>query len=163
MGEHRVKKAIKSETKPRKEGRPTKFEPQMLEQVVKLCRLGAKDKELADFFHVSEQTLNTWKKTNPEFLESMTEGKELSDANIAHSLYHRAKGYEHDDVHVSNFQGEVTLTPIRKHYPPDTAAATLWLKNRRPDLWRDRVEHTGPDGGPLDIKVHFGKQDASGR
>ncbi len=41
----------------------------------------------------------------------MSEGKEIADATIAESLYHRAKGYSHPEVHVSNYQGAVTLTP----------------------------------------------------
>jgi hypothetical protein len=38
-----------------------------------------------------------------------------------------------------------------RHYPPDTTACIFWLKNRRPDLWRDKVhnEHTTPNGKPL--------------
>jgi hypothetical protein len=124
-----------------KVGRPSKFDPAMLEQTEKLCKLGATDKELADFFGVSEQTVNTWKVEHPEFLESIRNGKELADANVASRLYARAIGYEHDDVHISNYQGEITQTPIRKHYPPDTAAAIIWLKNRQPKKWRDKVEH----------------------
>jgi hypothetical protein len=62
-------------------------------------------------------------------------------------------GFEHDDMHVSTHQGEVTLTPVRRYYPPDTNAASLWLRNRQKDKWRDRVEHTGADGGPVTIKI----------
>lgn len=45
-------------------------------------------------------------------------------------------------MHISNYQGDVTITPIVKHYPPDTAAAFIWLKNRAG--WRDKqeVDHT---------------------
>ncbi|WP_295448053.1 hypothetical protein [uncultured Thiodictyon sp.] len=32
------------------------------------------------------------------------------------------------------------MTEISKHYPPDTAAASLWLRNRQPALWWDKVE-----------------------
>jgi len=27
-----------------------------------------------------------------------------------------------------------------QHYPPDTTAASLWLRNRQPDKWRDRQQ-----------------------
>jgi hypothetical protein len=50
-------------------------------------------------------------------------------------------GYSHPEVHVSNYQGEITLTPLTKHYPPDTQAASLWLRNRQPQKWRDKHEH----------------------
>lgn len=51
--------------------------------------------------------------------------------------------------------GEIVVTPTIKHYPPDTAAATLWLKNRQPNVWRDKVETalTGPDGGPIQSRI----------
>lgn len=85
----------------------------------------------------------------------MRAGKEEADATIADSLYHRAKGYSHPEVHVSNYQGAVTLTPLTKHYPPDTAAASLWLRNRQPKRWRDKVDHelAGPNGGPIPVKA----------
>ena len=133
-----VKTSMKSNNKV---GRPSKFDPKMLEQVEKLCMLGATDREMADFFEVSEQTFYTWKHEHPEFLEALRKGKEEADANVASRLYARAIGYEHDDVHISNYQGQVTQTPIRKHYPPDTAAAIIWLKNRQPKRWRDKVDH----------------------
>ncbi|MCY1295079.1 hypothetical protein D9M70_444010 [compost metagenome] len=30
--------------------------------------------------------------------------------------------------------------PTVKHYPPDPGAAIFWLKNRQPELWKERVE-----------------------
>lgn len=132
-----------------KGGRPTLYKPEYVEQAKKLCLLGATDRELADFFKVSEQTLNSWKTQHPEFLESLKVGKEQADQRVERSLYQRALGYSHPDVHVSNFQGLVTLTPIIKHYPPETTAGIFWLKNRKPEEWRDRIEHTGKDGGPI--------------
>ena len=128
-----------------KGGRPTAYRVAYCKQAMKLCLLGATDKQLADFFQVSEQTLNTWKQKYPKFLESLKEGKEKADAMVANRLYMRALGYSHPEVHVSNYQGDITLTPLTKHYPPDSTAAIFWLKNRRPDQWRDRhdVEHSG--------------------
>lgn len=61
-------------------------------------------------------------------------------AAVAESLYKRALGYSHPDVHISNFQGMITVTDIVKHYPPDTGAAFIWLKNRQPHKWKDKVE-----------------------
>lgn len=126
-------------------GRPKKYKKEYNDQVYKLCLLGATDKEIADFFNVTEQTVNNWKQSEPEFFEPLKRGKMEADTEIAKALYHRAKGYSHSDVHISNYQGEVTITPIVKHYPPDTGAAMAWLKNRQPDKWRDKqeIEHSG--------------------
>jgi len=137
-------------------GRPTKYDPAYCEQAEKLAKLGATDKEIADFFEVSEQTLNAWKHAHPEFLESLKKGKEIADAEVASKLFHRATGYEHEEVHVSNYQGEITLTPLVKHYPPDTTAAIFWLKNRQRTKWRDKQdhEHTGKDGESLKQEIN---------
>lgn len=129
--------------------RPTLYKKDYDEQARKYCLLGATDKDLAEFFEVEESTLNNWKKAHPSFLESIKKGKAQADANVADRLYQRAMGYEHDDVHVSNYQGEVSLTPIRKIYAPDPTAAIFWLKNRQAKQWRDKIvqEHTDPNGG----------------
>lgn len=144
------KKAAKPEIKHESVGRPSEYREEYIEQARKFCLLGATDKELADFFHVTVTTLNNWKNEHPEFLVSIQEGKEIADANVADRLYQRALGYSHPEVHVSNYQGVVTLTPLTKHYPPDTQAGSLWLRNRQPAKWRDKVEQqitgTGPNG-----------------
>jgi ssDNA-binding replication factor A large subunit len=64
---------------------------------------------------------------------------------VSARLVERAMGYSHPDVDirtisVGNGFSEIVKTPIIKHYPPDTAAASLWLRNRQPDKWRDKPE-----------------------
>lgn len=137
-----------------KVGRPTVYRADYAEQARKLCLLSATDVELAAFFEVSEQTLNTWKKAHPEFLESITHGKVLADANVASRLYERAMGYSHDAVKIvaNAVTGDEHIVPFTQHYPPDTQAASLWLRNRQPSKWRDRQEITGADGGPLIVQ-----------
>lgn len=123
-------------------GRPSMYQPQFSEQALKLCRLGATDRELADFFGVSEQTINAWKTAHPEFLESLRAGKGMADAEVADKLFKRATGYEHAAVKiVANANtGQEHIVDYTERYPPDTTAAIFWLKNRRPDLWRDKTE-----------------------
>lgn len=136
-------------------GRPSDYRPEYAEQARKLCLLGATDKKMADFFGVSEQTLNAWKSAHPEFLESITRGKEIADAEIAEALFHRAKGYKHPAVKIMSVNGAVVHEDYVEHYPPDTQAASLWLRNRQPELWRDKVqtELTGANGGPIQTKA----------
>jgi DNA-binding XRE family transcriptional regulator len=127
-------------------GRPSKYKEEYAEQAYKLCLLGATDKSLADFFEVSEQTLNAWKSQQPKFLESLKRGKEIADATVAQKLYHRAIGYEHPEIITATHQGQITDTmEVTKHYAPDPTAAIFWLKNRKPKEWRDKqdIEHSG--------------------
>jgi hypothetical protein len=91
---------------------------------------------------VTEKTIRNWKK-RLEFITALKKGKVDADARVAEALYHRALGYSHPDVHISNYQGDITITDITKHYPPDTAAAFIWLKNRAG--WKDKTEHVLED------------------
>lgn len=121
-------------------GRPSDYKPEYDEQAKKLCRLGATDSDLADFFEVTEQTINNWKTSYPEFFESIKKGKLTADMEVADRLYQRALGFEHDSEEIKVADGEVIRVPIRKIYPPDSTAAIFWLKNRRSKDWRDKQE-----------------------
>jgi len=121
-------------------GRPSNYKSEYAEQAYKFCLLGATDARLGEFFSVSEQTINAWKASHPQFLESIKRGKEIADAEIAHALYHRAKGYSHPAVKIFNNQGEIIKEEYTEHYPPDTGAAMAWLKNRQHKDWRDKQE-----------------------
>lgn len=122
-------------------GRPSKYRPEFDGQAAKLCKLGATDRELADFFSVTEQTLNNWKSDYPTFFESLKRGKAESDERVEQSLYRRALGYSHDAVKIlMTKDGDVYREEYVEHYPPDTTACIFWLKNRRPDAWRDRFD-----------------------
>ena len=128
-------------------GRPTDYREEFSEQAYKLCLLKATDAQLADFFEVSEQTINTWKSKHSEFLESLKKGKQVADMEVAKSLYHRATGYSHPEDKIFNAGGEPLVVPTIKHYPPDTAAALIWLKNRAG--WTDRQEMVHEAGKSL--------------
>lgn len=106
---------------------------------------------MADFFGVTINTIGNWKARYPEFLGALKDGKDAADNRVERSLYHRAVGYSYDAVHFSSYRGAVTKTKYREHCPPDTTAQIFWLKNRRPDQWRDKQiqEVTGADGAPL--------------
>lgn len=134
--------------------RPTDFQPEYVEQARKLCKLGATDQEIADFFEVSARTIYRWKANNEEFCQALKSGKDEADDRVERSLFARANGYEHDEVDIRVIGQEIVQTQIRKFYPPDTTAAIFWLKNRRPAEWRDKRENelTGPNGGPVQVQ-----------
>lgn len=138
--------------------RPSKFKTEYIAQAQKLCKLGATDNEVADFFGVDVRTLYRWKNESDEFCQSLKVGKAEADERVERSLFSRALGYEHPEVDIRVVDKEIIQTPIVKYYPPDTTAAIFWLKNRRPEEWRDRHEVTGKGGGP--IQMTFNNTDA---
>jgi hypothetical protein len=121
-------------------GAPTKYKKEYDELAYKFCLLGATDVKLAEFFGVAESTIHLWKLKHESFSESIKKGKQIADAEVASSLYHRALGYSHPEVKVFNNQGEIVTHDTVKHYAPDPTAAIFWLKNRHPANWRDKTE-----------------------
>ena len=141
----------KNPAEKKKRGRKSEYKIEYSDQALKLCLLGATDKELAEFFSVSEQTLNKWKKDYPEFLESLKKGKSIADANVASRLYNRAIGYACEATKFAASEGKITDSKeYTEHYPPDTTAAIFWLKNRQPEKWRDKKE--------VDTNVNLGDE-----
>lgn len=128
-------------------GRPSKYRAEFAEQAYKFCLLGAKGDELARMFDVTPSTIDLWKTAHPEFSGSITRGMTTADAEVAERMYMRAMGYSHEAVKIFMPAGatQPVYAPYTEHYPPDTPAASLWLRNRQPAKWRDKqdVEHSG--------------------
>lgn len=125
----------------------TKYDPAFNELAASVARvMGCTDKQLAEVLGISEATLYDWKIKHPDFAEALQAGKDSFDNQLVEgALLQRAIGYSHDDVHISNYKGEITVTPITKHYAPDVAAIKHWQLNRDRHRWAvdQAVEHTG--------------------
>ena len=137
-------------------GRPTKFDERFCKIATDLTRLGFTNDQLAKSFAVALSTLNNWIATRPEFLDAVKKGREDADANVARSLYERAIGYKHDAVKIMQYEGDPVIVPYVEHYPPDTVAGIFWLRNRRPDMWRNNPtpEDNAPPPAPVKIEVN---------
>ncbi len=134
-------------------GRPSKFKPEFSEQARKLCLLGATDQEIADFFEVEVRTIYRWKAENNQFCQALKAGKAEADDRVERSLYQQAIGYEQDEVKIfmpANAEAPV-YAPYRARIAPNVTAAIFWLKNRKKEDWRDKLdhEHSGPGGKDL--------------
>src|SRR5262249_11600614 len=108
------------------------------------CERGMTDIEVADMLGIGSATLYRWKLEYPAFSRVFKLGKAEADNRVERSLYSRAVGYDYiAEKPVMTRHGQKTMQ-YRAHVPPDTAAAVWYLKNRRPDRWRDsfRHEHT---------------------
>ena len=134
--------------------RPSVYSADLNETVRKLALLGATDKEMADILGIAESTFHKWKIDHPVFSESITRGKVIADSEVAERLYQRALGYSHKAVKIFNSEGIPLVVDYVEHYPPDTQAASLWLRNRQPKKWRDKVDHE--HSGELTIHVSTG-------
>lgn len=132
---------IGPESQKKPKGRPSVYNAEVYPRASReMAAEGKTLAEIAKAFGVHPFTLYTWRQENPDLDAAIKQGNRLADDRVEEALYARAVGYEHPDVHVSNFQGAITLTPIVKRYAPDATSMIFWLKNRRPREWRDRIE-----------------------
>jgi hypothetical protein len=148
-------------------GRPSGYKPEFATQAEKLCRLGATEREIADFFGVATVTIWRWAHAHDDFCSALRAGKEACDDRVERSLYHRAIGYSHEAVKIFMPAGakEPVYAPYTEHVPPDVGAASLWLRNRRGEVWRDKVEvkHSGAINRAEDLSDAELEDIASGR
>jgi len=142
----KTRKNSKADSEQPKMGRPSGYKLEYATQAAKLCRLGATDSDLADFFGVTTRTIQNWSSRYEDFFRALKDFKDLADDRVERTLYQRAIGYEYDAVKIFNANGEPLVVPYRERVQPDTTAMIFWLKNRQPERWRDvhKHEHGGP-------------------
>ena len=143
----------------------TKWHPDFPLRAQDYARQGMIDKEIAAKLGISEDTLYTYLKKYPEFSEALKEGKAPVDVEVENALLKRARGYEYEEVTVEYAPAKpgekaqpTKVKKVTKQVIPDTKAHVFWLKNRRPDIWRDRQDIelpgiTDPESNRLLIEV----------
>lgn len=140
--------------KPKKGGRPSSFRPEFMEQAEEMALLGLTTEQMAKVLGVAKSTFDLWLKKNKKFSDTVKRGKEAADAKVAAALFHRACGYSHKATKIMQYEGVPIEVEYIQHYPPDTAAAFIWLKNRQPALWRDKNDDpTGNAPPPASVPV----------
>lgn len=109
------------------------------------ARDGLTDQQISEKVGINPATLYDWKKKYPEISESLKRGKEVVDIEVENALFKRAIGYRYQEIKTEDTaEGEKVTTTI-KEVVPDVTAQIFWLKNRKPDQWRDKqdIVHSG--------------------
>ena len=127
--------------------RPTKYNAKYHVPWAKsLAMEGLTEKQIADSMEIAMSTFSKWKNEHPEFSEAVKKGKEPADAEVELSLYKRALGHTAKDKKViitmdkDGNQKPARIETTEKEIPADVTACIFWLKNRRPDKYRDKQD-----------------------
>lgn len=119
------------------------------------ARDGLTDEQIAANMGIKRQTLYEWKKKYPDITDTLKSGKEVVDRQVENALFKRALGYKYDEITREQMEnGDLIITKIvTKEVHPDTTAQIFWLKNRKPDQWRDKqnIEHSGSMDNSLTV------------
>lgn len=89
------------------------LEPEGLQLLEGWARDGLTDEQIAKKIGISRETLNQWKHKYADISDTLKKGKEVVDYEVENALL--------DSALAGN-----------------TTAQIFWLKNRRPDKWRDK-------------------------
>lgn len=137
-------------------GRRGKYEDWLTEdgllKVQGWARDGLSNEQIAHNIGINKDTLYEWQKRFSDFSDALKKGKEVVDREVENALLKRALGYEYDEVTQEPVTDKDTgITEVRvtkrvtKQVAPDVTAQIFWLKNRKPDEFRDKrdVELSG--------------------
>ena len=116
------------------------------------ARDGLTDEQIAENIGISRSTLSDWKNKFSDISDALKKGKEVVDIQVENALLKRALGYDFQEERVERSDKDgVKVVQTIKHVPGDTTAQIFWLKNRRPDRWRDKPEPVSADGEGVQI------------
>lgn len=113
------------------------IEPEGLLKLEGWARDGLTDEQISSNMGITTSTLYVWKNKYSEISETLKKGKEVVDRQVENALLKRALGYRYDEI---TTEGGVETKRVTKEVVPDTTAQIFWLKNRKPDVWRDKKD-----------------------
>jgi hypothetical protein len=103
------------------------------------ARNGLSEKQMAHNLGIAYSTFREYKANYPALSAVLAKNKEVADIQVENALYKRATGFSNTEIKkVTNPDGSIIITETTKQIPPDTVAASFWLKNRKPKDWRDK-------------------------
>lgn len=133
------------------------LEPYGLLRIEGWARDGLTEEQIAKNMGVSRSTLSDYKVKYPDILRAIKNSKEVADREVENALFNKATGYtvklkkpmkvrhvEYDEVSgrkVAEYE-RIEYIEEEVHVPADTTAQIFWLKNRKPNEWRDKVTVT---------------------
>ncbi len=142
--------------------------PEGLLKVEGWARDGLTDEQIAANIGIRAGTLYDWKNRFSDFSEALKKGKEVVDRQVENALLKRALGYEYKETTrepvLNPNTGKVKLTvtkTVTKQVVPDTTAQIFWLKNRKPETWRDKREITTDDNDQVMAFIEAMRNDSS--
>ena len=110
-----------------------------LNDIKKWSGEGATIKEIAEKLGISYSGLKSYKKKYPELEAALIENRGVADDKVLGAFFRKATGYENKEITKERVNGKLVITKeVTREVAADTEAAKFWLKNRRPDEWKDK-------------------------
>lgn len=108
--------------------------PEGLTKIRGWARDGLTDDQIAHNMGIAVKTLYRWRDKYSLICQALKEGKEVVDRYVENALLKRALGFKYDEI---TYEYGKETKRVTKQVVPDTTAQIFWLKNRKPNNWRD--------------------------
>lgn len=109
------------------------------------ARDGLTDEQIAHNMGIAYSTFRKWRDDYKAISAVLKRGKEVTDIEVENALHKKALGYyyEEEKTFIEEVNGVVKRKKeiYKKYAQPDTGAIAFWLKNRKSEAWKDRVEY----------------------
>lgn len=107
------------------------------------ARDGLIDAQIAKNMGIAYSTFKEWVNRFPALSAALKRGKAPVDIEVENALLKRAKGYKYVETVTEIYKDadgvqRRHIRNIEKEVPPDSTAIIYWLRNRKPQQWRDR-------------------------
>lgn len=109
------------------------------------ARDGLNDEQIAHNMGIAVSTYYKWKKDFSEFSEALKKGKQVVDFEVENATFKNACGHMVQEItkerrfNKATGEYEIVITKIQDRYiPPNPTAEIFWLKNRKPEVWREK-------------------------
>ncbi|RPI19048.1 MAG: hypothetical protein EHM58_03275 [Ignavibacteriae bacterium] len=126
-----------------------------LEMIEKLAGYGLTDESIANVLGVTPHQIWLAKNTHRALAEALKAGRDKADKNVIETLYRKAIGYEKKEIQYFKLKDFVNGVTVTKYYQPDLSAIIFWLKNRRPEEWKEIIESSSSNINEKDLKQLF--------
>lgn len=113
------------------------------------ARDGLTDEQIAKNIGIGYSTLQTWKSKYQDIQDTLKKGKEVVDIQVENALLKRALGYEYEEV---TYKNDKEIKRVRKQVIPDVTAQIFWLKNRKPEQWKNDPHKVELDKEALELR-----------
>lgn len=128
-----------------------------LDQIEEWAKNGLIDTQIAKNLGISKDSFYKYKNAYIAFSDALKRGKEIIDLEVENALLKRALGYKYEEITkepVKNNPTQLQITKqVTKEVLPDVTAQIFWLKNRRPEDWRDKKEIFSSGSNTIQISL----------
>lgn len=126
------------------------YHPKIVPLVARCAALGMTEREIAEFLNVSPGALRRWSIAHEELSAALNPARDISDDRVQNAMFLNAVGYTIKTKKPVVVDKIVQMVEVEEYIKPSTTAQIFWLKNRRPDAWKDVQKHEHGAAGEFD-------------